>query len=589
MMRNAIYSAFLLSLTVLFVLGGCKSDKKEQANWKRKGSDVIVRLDADPDGLNPVLSSTGYATIVCNQIFSYLLFIDPVTLQLVPQLAKSLPAVEEITSGPYAGGVAYTFEIHDEAVWDDGKPVTANDYIFTLKAALNPLVNAARYRSFLSFIKDIQVDPANPKKFTVLTNEKYILGEEAVATTLPVLPAHLYDPQGFLSAISYKDMADEAKIADMAAKDQRLKQFADAFQSPETMNNKARISGSGPYRLESWVQGQSVEVIKKDNYWGDKLADKFPALAAYPDKLVFKPIGNAATALAALKAEEIDVMADIDPKDFTDMKNDKLINDRYNLATPISLSSFFIYINTQNPKLNDKRVRQALAYAINVDEIINTLYFGLAERLSSPVLPSKDYRNTDLKEVPYDPAKAKELLKAAGWMDSNNNGTVDKMINGKLTELSVTYLISPQREISKNIALLMQDNARKAGIGIEIVSKEFPEIIASLKKRDYELSSGGRTVSPTLWDPMQSWHTQGDNRTGFGNASSDSLIEQLRITLDKTKRDAMYKQLQAIIYDEQPEVYLYAPSGRLAVHKRFETPATAMYPGFFANLIKLKD
>lgn len=589
-MRNASIGFMLLLAVVAGLLfTDCKSEPKLQDNWKRKGNDVIIRIDAEPDGLNPLLSTTIYATQINNQLFSYLLFIDPTTLQLIPQLAKSAPEVQEISSGPYAGGVAYTFDIHDKAVWDDGKPVTGNDFVFTVKAVLNPKVNAQRYRPFFAFIKDIQVDAKNPKRFTVYTNEKYILGEEAIASTVQVLPAHLYDPQNLLKDIDIKTFTETEKITALAETDARLQQFADLIQSPKYAREVGAISGSGPYRLESWEAQQKVELVKKADWWGDDLAEDFPALGAYPEKLTFKIIGDAATALAALKAEEIDVVADIDPKDFTDIKQDPLITDVYNLYTPASLSAFFVYVNTRNPKLNDKLVRQALAHSINVDEIINTLYFGLAQRLAGPVLPTKDYANKSLAPYSYDPEKAKALLTQAGWTDSNNNGTVDKKIDGQLTELSLTYLISPNREISRNIALVMQENARKAGIGIEPVTKEFTQIIADLRKGEYELSSGGRTVSPTLWDPMQSWHTQGDNRTGFGNAETDKLIEDLRITLDKGKRDEMYKQLQAIIYDEVPEVYLYVPSGRLAAHQRFEVTPTAMHPGFFPNLFKLKQ
>jgi peptide/nickel transport system substrate-binding protein len=589
MMRNSsIHFTLLLCFVAGLLFTDCKSEPKQNENWKRKGNDVIIRIDAEPDGLNPLLSTTIYATQINNQLFSFLLFIDPTTLQLIPQLAKSAPQVKEITSGPYAGGVAYTFDLHDEAVWDDGKPVTGHDFVFTVKAVLNPKVNAQRYRPFFAFIKDIQVDASNPKRFTVFTNEKYILGEEAIASTVQVLPAHLYDPQNLLEDIDIKDFTDPEKIAQLAESDARLQQFADLAQSPKFSREVGAISGCGPYRLETWEPQQKVELVKKENWWGDDLADKFPALGAYPDKLTFKVIGDAATALASLKAEEIDVVADIDPKDFTDIKQDQLVNEAYNLYTPASLTSFFIYVNTRNPKLNDKLVRQALAHAVNVDEVINTLYFGLAEPLSGPVLPTKDYANKNLKPIAYNPEKAKELLKQAGWIDSNNNGTVDKTIDGELTELSLSYLITPNREISRNIALVLQENARKAGINIEPVTKEFTQIIADLRKGEYELSSGGRTVSPTLWDPMQSWHTQGDNRTGFGNAETDKLIEDLRITLDKGKRDEMYKKLQAAIYDEVPEVYLYVPSGRLAAHQRFEVIPTAMHPGFFPNLFRLK-
>lgn len=571
---------------------GCKQDapgEQPEFNIERPLKAIIVNLDGEPDRLNPITTTSKYATQITDQIFSYLLVTHPQTLEFIPQLAKSRAEVEEINSGPYAGGLAYTFEIHEQAVWDNGQPVTAGDFIFTMKAALHPGVPALRVRPYLGFIRDITTDADNPGKFTVFTDEKYILGEEAIANAIPVIPEYVYDPEGLMRDVAFSDFTDPDKIADLVESDEKLRQFADSFSSSQHAREKGFISGSGPYRFEEWETGQRVVISKKENWWGDALAGSYPALEAFPEKLIYKPIPNAATALAALKAGEIDVLSNINPKDFIDVRETEFVKSRYEFHTPLALAYYFIYVNTENPKLADKRVRQALAHSINMDEIIETIYSGFGRRTASPVLPSADYYNDGLNPREFDTEKAIRLMQEAGWTDSNNNGVVDKEIDGEIVEMELSYLITANREISRNVGLLIKDNAKRAGFNIELVAKEFTVIIGELKKKNYELSSGGRALSATLWDPKQNWHSDGDNRTGFGDAQTDELIDRIRITLDKTQRDKLYKDLQAIIYDEQPEIFILVPTGRVAIQKRFEAETSPLMPGFSPNQFRLKE
>lgn len=582
---------FLIPILVLAITS-CKRDPKpadELAFCSRKNKEVVLRLEAEPDNLNPLLTTTGYSTLVNYQLFGYLLTIDPLTMQLTPYLAKSRPQIEELTSGPYSGGMSYTFEIHQEAVWDNGAPVTGNDYIFTLKATLNPLVTPAkRYVPFIQFIKEIQVDPANPRKFTVLTAEKLISGEERVASTLFILPEYAYDPEGLLKNIPLTDFTDQAKLEILAENDDRLSRFADNFQDPKYRNDPAFVTGCGAYRLESWEAGQRLVLVKKTGWWGDKLVDSYPALGAYPERIIIKPIQDGATALTALKAEEIDVMGDLAPKDFSELSA-QADSSCYRYEAPVLLQSAFLSLNTRSPKLADKRVRRALANVIDVDEIVEALFYGLAERVNSPAHPSASYYNKDLNPIPYDPEATKKLLEEAGWKDTNNNGTVDKTIGGQLTEMNLRYAFTLNREISKQIGLLIQEKAKLVGIDIVLEGKDFNQMLEDRRRGDFEIMAAGRSLSPLLWEPKQNYHTTGDNQVGFGNEYTDSLIDRIQSTFDDGERLKLYKELQAILYDELPEIYILAPKGRIAVHKRLEGPTMPMFPGYYVNLFKTKD
>lgn len=581
----------LLALFVLLLTFSCQteSSKEEEYKLNRPLEEAHLQIDAEPDQLNPLLTLSNYSNTVIALTACYLQSLDPESMEMRPQLAQSRPEIALLEDGPYAGGVSYTFEIRPEAVWDNGSPVMASDFVFTLKAAFNPKVPAPVYRVYLSFIKEVVIDTDNPKRFTVFSDKRYIIGEEAISAALPVLPAYHYDAQGLMADIELSDLLDETKVKALAESDERLGQFAEQFTSPTFSREPEGIVGCGPYRLVSWETGQRLVLERKTDWWGDQVTDKKAALAAYPARIVFRPIQDPNTAIAALKDGQIDVMANIPPAQFLELKETEFVSKQYNFHAPLSLVHSFIYVNTRNPKLEDARVRRAVAYATDVETMISTVFSGLATPSNGPVHPSFSYYNKSIKPIPYQPEEARRLLEEAGWTDTNGNGIADKVIDGTLTELSLEYKYTAGRDIAQNVALLLQESAKKAGIEIKLTPQEHTVNMDNLKRRDYELMSGAKGIQPTAWEPKQDFHSEGDDRTGFATPETDAFIDEIQITLDKAKREEMYLELQARINQAMPIVPLVVPTGRLAVHKRFEGPVTAVFPGYVPRLLQLKD
>ena len=576
-------------LTSILVLSSCiKGGQRSEVAYKRSGNTAVIRMEGDADRLNPYLVTTNYGRMVVENLFMYLLTYDPSTLTLQPDLAVSRPKAEDISSGPYAGGVAYTFEILPEAVWDNGSPVTGYDYLFSLKAILNPLVQAAAVRAYLGDLVAVEVDPANPKKFRVTLLQKTFLGEETVGGLFALLPEYAYDPQGLLKNIPLSDLTDPEKADQLAGQDERLQAFAEAFNSDAYSRDAKKISGCGPYRVASWETEQRITLIKKRDWWGEKVQKNHPALTAYPDSLVYVPIPNPATALTALKNEEIDAMGNIPAEDFLGLQQDAAFQERYALGTTHTLAYFYIGVNARDPLLADKRVRQALSRAIDADEIVREVFQGFGKRITAPVPPSVPYYPSREKPLTVDLEQAAALLGKAGWKDSDNDGIVDKVVNGERVGLRVKYMLNASSEQSRNIGLFIKDNCRKIGIDIELDPREPAMILERLKQRDFQLISTGRTQTP-LWNPMQNWHTQGDNRCGFGDAQTDALIEQILITLDEKTRNRLMEQLLARIREEQVEILLFSPEDRIAIHKRFAAERTPFPPGFTPSQFKLQE
>ncbi|HFA49236.1 MAG TPA: hypothetical protein ENJ95_09490 [Bacteroidetes bacterium] len=587
-MRNTL---FFFALAFFLAFAACTSETKDndQPDWKHNDNTVRVRLSADVTSLNPFLVRGSWDRTAYELLFQYPMDFDRKTLELLPQTVKAPPTVEEISDGPYKGGQRYTYEFYDEAVWDDGRPVTGHDVEFSLKTIFNPNLPTQGFANFLELIREVQVDAQNPKKFSILTDRHYLLADAAIGN-ITILPAHIYDPEGLTKDISFKEMRDANP--DKLAGNKKLKKFAEAFASPKY--GREVVSGSGPYKLTDWIDQQRIVFTKKENWWGDKLAAQNPMLHAYPDTIVMIPIKDQTAAMTALKGEQVDVLTEVDSKLFVDERDKGFLNKTYDFQTPPRPAFFYIAMQNRNPKLADKRVRNALARIIDVDEIIRDLYNGLGTRTVGPFPPTQKYYHKGLEPIKMDLAKAKELLAEAGWTDTNNNGTVDKNINGKLTEMELEFFYTPGLTFGENLTELFKNNAKKVGINIKRTKVESNVLRTKLRNGDYELAPWGAGLPAGIPDdPKPMFHTGGANPNGgnytrFGNAQSDALIEAIRNEMDEAKRNDLYRQFQEIIYEEQPMIFLFVALNRVIVHKRFDAVYTMMTPGVDLQHLKLK-
>jgi len=578
---------FLLAPLAILTLFSSSCRREEQSSMhKRSSNEVSIRLEAEPDRLNPLLSTISYSRQVFDPLHLYLMNYDPTTLVLVPQLLKETPKIELIKNGVFEGGTKYSFEIREEAVWDDGKPVMAADYEATLKLIFNPFLPTLGYRTFLENIQSFDIDKMNPKKFTIILNDTYFAGLESLTNVVPVLPKHIFDADNSLDTVSLLKLISDPSPENQLKNYPFIKDFADYYLGEFFSRNPEGVNGAGPYKLVSWLSGQEILLEKKQAWWGDKLATDNAAFQAFPDKLLFKIIPDPVSALAALKNEEIDVMQNIAPEDFLDLTSDSTTKAHFSFYTPSSLSSYYISLNTRLPILSDKKVRRAFAHAIDVDELIKNVFIGFGTRCATPLHPSSAEYNADLKPITFSIEKAKKLLAEAGWSDTDKDGILDKKIGGKKTALRVKYLANASKASSMTLAELIKSNARKAGIDVVIDAKDANTLLDKLRSREFEMISAGRSITPQ-WSPSQNWRTDADNRSGFGNEKTDEWIDALEREPNQSKRWVISKKLQAEIYEEQPEIMLFCPQERLVIHKRFEAVSTAVWPGFHPVAFKL--
>ena len=578
MKRNISPLLAILFASTFFI--GCKSDRSAS------GFSLTVRLPNEPDCIHPIYSKSTYAAPIETLILLPPAEYDPVSLQLTPLLLEQMPTAEVVSSGKHANGHVYKMQFRKGAVWSDQKPVTGEDYLFTIKSVYNPHVEAPTWRAFLDFISAVEIDPDDPQKFSVYVDSSYSLALLAV-TNFNIYPAHVYDPDGIMSKFSLDELRSTDKPFS-AEQDTFLKTFATAYNSPKYLR-EAKV-GSGPYELDQWTTGEFIRLKRKEKWWGDKIENPPLLLQAYPSEITYRIILDAAAAEAALKAGEVDLMAEVPAADFVSLQNDATWKDKLQFATPPLNKVYSLELNNRDSILADKRIRQALAYSIDYDGMLTQVLKGLAARTIGPFHPDKPYYDKDLKPIKQDLQKSLDLIKEAGWTDSNKNGMPDKKINGKLTELQLRIKI-PNKEEGIAIANIVKENANKIGIDIQIEAMDPSQFQQDVRQNNFEIAPASRTSFPNDDDPYPNWDSRsdrpgGNNHSGYHSVTLDSLIDVIRTSTSNDEKYKAYHEFQEVLYRDQPSIFLYVPSERIIASKRIQLVTSSRRPGYFENLCR---
>lgn len=548
-------------------------------------ADFTLKLRMNPEaaGMNAITVNDQSKTIILSYISYSPLAVDLKKLDWTPVLAKQMPVLESLPDGKQK----VTFELRDEATWDNGTPVTAEDVAFSLKAAKIPTINQPSIRGYYRDIEDLQIDPKNPKKYSVIFAQPYMLSA-TIAGDMALFPKYVYDPTGALDKVTVKELYEKG---DNYVADSSILRFSETFQSDKF--NRETVVGCGPYEFVSWEAGARITLKRKKDWWGDKVKDGGHYFEAYPSTIIFEFIKDETAAVTALKSGELDMMYSIDPMVFTEdlPKSDKFTS-QFNTFTPELLGYESVGINMRKEPLTDVKVRQALGYLADVDRILSSVYYGLGQRINTYIpAMKKEWVNDKLAPFSYDPAKAKQLLAEAGWADSDGNGVLDRKVNGRKKEFKIDLLYNSGNVRREKIALLYAEDLEKVGIKAEIKALEIPVLVERLKKHDFDIYIGGFIQSVIESDPYQLWHTAsakgGTNFPGFGDAKSDSLIDNYRLETDVKKRQTMLKELQQMIREQVPVVFLCTGKERIAIKKKYVNEVISdQRPGFWLGSLK---
>jgi peptide/nickel transport system substrate-binding protein len=356
-----------------------------------------------------------------------------------------------------------------------------------------------------------------------------------------------------------------------------LDQFISSFNHSDKSRVPKFLKGLGPYQVTDWQTGSSITLTRKSNWWGkssDRLSEK-----AFPERIIFRVIREMESVVLALKREEIDITSELSAAAMIRLQEKAYFNRNYKTDYVGSFSYTYMGMNMRPengrlPYFTDKRVRRAMAHVLPVDEIIAVIAKGKANRIAGFIQPGQVEYDKNLRLIDYNLEQARNLLEESGWKDSDGDNIRDKIIDGKRVPFSfgLSYMISP---VTTEMVRMIKLEFYKAGLEVRPEPMEFSVFYQNAFAHQFDAMLGSWSSSALPEDPRQIWHTEswasgGSNFVGFGSTYSDSLIETANRELNPAVRKEMLQDIQRVIYEEQPYVFLFNATRKVAAHKRFK-------------------
>ncbi len=513
---------WLLAALVLLALAGCGGGETPSAeapptpNGSPAHGDTIVEASiGDISGLIPNITSDGASHSVGSLIYDGLIRADR-DLSLTGELAESWEISKDERT--------ITFHLKRGVRWHDGAPFTARDVEFTYRYMRDPKTPTAYAEDFLQVASTEVVDPST---FRVRYEKPY--APALLSWALWVLPAHLLEEPW-------------RKGVDL-----------------RTTHQNRHPVGTGPFRFQEWKTQEKVVLLANPEYHRGR-----PHL----DRVLLRIIPDSATIFLELKARNVD-MAGLTPLQFTRQTDYPAFAKSFERYRYLSNSYAYLGFNLKDPRFADRTVRHAIAHAIDKREIIEGVLLGLGQEAVGPYKPGTWWYTREVRTFPYDPDRAKALLQEAGWRDRDGDGVLER--DGK--PFRFTLRTNQGNSVRIQTAEIIQRRLKAVGIDVNIHVVEWAAFINTfIRKKDFEaiILGWGLGLDPDQYEIWHSGKTGPDqlNHVSYGNPEVDRLLESGRRTFNQERRKAIYAELQRVLAEDQPIVFLYVPDALMAVSSR---------------------
>jgi peptide/nickel transport system substrate-binding protein len=515
----------VLCLSFVLALAACGSDEQKPAGESSEkpsaaavpatpeyGGRIVEPLLGEPSNLIDVLATDSSSHEVADKIYVSPLRYDK-NIVFEPYAAESFEILDE--------GKRIRITLKKNIRWFDGTPLTARDVEFTYKLMIDPKTPTAYSDDYKAISSFTVVDD-----YTFEVRYDTVFARALTTWAHHILPRHVLEGQDLLKT----------------------------KYSREPM-------GAGPYKLAEWTPGSRLTLKANEDYFGGR---------PYLDEVIYTIIPDMSTQFLELKAGNVDMMG-LTPKQYLFQTSGPDWDKNYQKFKYLAFAYSYLGYNLKNPLFSDKRVRRAITLAIDKEEIVKGVLFGLGVPAIGPYKPGTWVYNDQIVDYGYHPDQAKAMLAEAGWKDSDGDGVLDK--DGR--PFAFTILTNQGNEERIKTATIIQQRLKEVGIKIEVRSVEWAAFINEfINKGNFEATILGWNI---LQDPdiFPVWHSsqfppQGLNNGFYANPEADRLIEEARRTLDQDTRKKLYDRFQEILHEDQPYCFLYVPYSLPIVASRIQ-------------------
>lgn len=516
--------SFVILLAVLMVIslaaagcgGGQQAQQPEETQQEETPEEIVIRynLGAQPETIDPALNSAVDGANVILHTFEGLVNLDE-NQQPVPGVAESWDVSDD--------GLVWTFHLRNNAKWSDGEPVTAKDFDYAWKRALDP-ATGAEYAYQLYYIKNGQAFNEGTAKAEDLGIK--VIDDYTIEVTLEAPTPYMLQIFAFPTLFPVRQDIVE--------------QYGDKWaQEAES------YIGNGAFKVTEMAYQDHITMVKNENYWNKD--------AIKPDTLIFTEIVDESTILASYENNEVDVIDNMPSAEIERMQNDP--NSGFVLGD--NLGTYYIDFNNQKAPFDNPLVRKAFSLAIDRKTLVENVTKGgqlPADAFVGPGFPDADPTKQfhDVQGPFYDATKAnieeaKKALADAGYPDGKGFP-------------SVTYLYN-EGQGHQNIAQALQEMWKQnLGVQVELSSQEWQVFQETRRRGDYDIARDGwladYTDPMTMLDLFTSY--SGNNNAQYKNPEYDALIEKAKSTSNQAERmQAMHDAQQLLLGEDWAIAPLY--------------------------------
>ncbi len=559
---------FWLGSLLSLLVSACSAPPAKQAS-----SPVTIRWSRDPGTLDPLALSNPSAIDAANLLHLALLAIDYQANAYAPALAQALPQIRPLSDSL----TALDYELRSAASWDDGQPVLATDVDFTLKLLNCPGLPNEANRAQYGFIQEVRLDPANPRRFTLICRGR---GEDIVIASgdFPVLPESALDPAHTLRYLPLARLqawpAAQAPAPAVAALVQR-------YQQANLAREPSRLPGCGPYRLATWDTNHQLRFQRKAKWWADQLRPTPPVLQARPQELVFTVLPDDAAAALALRRHEVDVYPQVPARVFQQLQASTKAQAEFAFYSQPSYDLLTAGFNTQRPVLRDKLTRQALSYLFDPAGLSAATQLGQGRRTVGLLPPGSRFYNDSLPLPALAPARTVALLRQAGWQRRADGRWWHPKAPSPLA-LNVRY--RTEEATFATTALQFQAAAARVGIAVTLLPAESSVLTNLLQTGDFDVYIRLIKGTPFGFNFATFLHSStigNGNITGFSTPLTDRLLLAIPTEGDARRKRLLLRRLQVVLRDEMPLLPLFYLPTRLVVNRQLQhVIPSGLKPGY---------